>query len=225
MRTEEQKRQAREQSRRWRANPENRKRMNERERLARSTGKRKAKHVSDTKAWWAAHPDYHKQWRDANAEQQREYGRLYAREYRAKHSEQVKAYKRAWMAEHRERILAGRRANYPLIADKHLSRTKEWRKKNASRVLDCNARRRANKLKVTTEDCTSRMGLLRLLPLCQYCFTLMDGTPTIDHVVPLIRGGQHSQNNLLASCQPCNSSKGDKLPSEWSGRLLQEEAA
>lgn len=47
---------------------------------------------------------------------------------------------------------------------------------------------------------------------CAYC-----GGPggTVDHVVPLSRGGQHAEGNLVPACRPCNSSKADKLLIEW----------
>jgi 5-methylcytosine-specific restriction endonuclease McrA len=53
-------------------------------------------------------------------------------------------------------------------------------------------------------------------PDCTYCF----GCPstTADHVVPLTRGGLDVESNLVGACAPCNSSKGDRLLSEWRGR-------
>ena len=35
--------------------------------------------------------------------------------------------------------------------------------------------------------------------------------PTIDHVVPLSKGGTHSWNNVKLAHFSCNSAKGDKL--------------
>lgn len=34
---------------------------------------------------------------------------------------------------------------------------------------------------------------------------------TIDHVIPLSKGGSHTYDNVRTSCQSCNSSKGDKI--------------
>lgn len=48
---------------------------------------------------------------------------------------------------------------------------------------------------------------------CLYC-----GKPeyeSIDHFVPLSRGGLHNLENLRPSCAKCNSSKGSKLFEEW----------
>lgn len=46
---------------------------------------------------------------------------------------------------------------------------------------------------------------------CVYC-----GAPSehIDHVVPISRGGTDNYENLVASCQSCNLTKGTKLLSE-----------
>jgi 5-methylcytosine-specific restriction endonuclease McrA len=49
---------------------------------------------------------------------------------------------------------------------------------------------------------------------CAYC----GASPKVltqDRTVPVIRGGAHSIDNIVPACQPCNSSKGDKLLDEW----------
>lgn len=48
---------------------------------------------------------------------------------------------------------------------------------------------------------------------CVYCGSTED--LTCDHVVPLVRGGTNDNDNLATACRPCNSSKSDKLLSEW----------
>lgn len=47
---------------------------------------------------------------------------------------------------------------------------------------------------------------------CQYCGT-HEGL-TIDHVVPVSRGGKSVFENCVAACKGCNSKKGNKLPRE-----------
>jgi 5-methylcytosine-specific restriction endonuclease McrA len=39
---------------------------------------------------------------------------------------------------------------------------------------------------------------------------------SIDHIIPLVRGGNHSIGNLMTLCRPCNASKGKRLLVEWS---------
>lgn len=31
---------------------------------------------------------------------------------------------------------------------------------------------------------------------------------TMDHLIPMVRGGTSSKNNVVVSCKPCNSAKG-----------------
>ncbi len=57
--------------------------------------------------------------------------------------------------------------------------------------------------------------MLRDAYTCQYC----GATPgrdqlTVDHVVPRSRGGDHSWENLVTACKPCNHRKGNHLPEE-----------
>ncbi len=42
---------------------------------------------------------------------------------------------------------------------------------------------------------------------CQYCG---ERAETLDHVVPRSRGGDHSWENVVAACRPCNVRKADK---------------
>ena len=48
-------------------------------------------------------------------------------------------------------------------------------------------------------------------PHCAYCKRhLFPEQATLDHILPLTRGGNHSDDNLVLSCQPCNASKADR---------------
>ncbi len=38
---------------------------------------------------------------------------------------------------------------------------------------------------------------------------------TMDHVVPLTRGGRSTKDNLVPSCKTCNTAKKSMLPIEW----------
>lgn len=37
----------------------------------------------------------------------------------------------------------------------------------------------------------------------------------LDHVIPISRGGKHSEDNVQVLCWNCNSRKRDKLPADW----------
>lgn len=53
----------------------------------------------------------------------------------------------------------------------------------------------------------------RYLGLCAYCN--LNKATSIDHVLPISRGGNNNIENLLPACVSCNSSKGSKLLKEW----------
>lgn len=44
------------------------------------------------------------------------------------------------------------------------------------------------------------------------------GPSTVDHVIPVARGGRHAVGNLAPLCRSCNSSKGPRLWVEWIAR-------
>lgn len=48
---------------------------------------------------------------------------------------------------------------------------------------------------------------------CYYCGSVKP--LTMDHVVPVSRGGQHSIGNLLPACGPCNATKHHRTIMEW----------
>jgi hypothetical protein len=48
--------------------------------------------------------------------------------------------------------------------------------------------------------------------ICAYCQSPAD---TLDHVLPLIRGGTNYEGNLAPACRSCNSSKSSKTITEW----------
>lgn len=47
---------------------------------------------------------------------------------------------------------------------------------------------------------------------CQYCGS--NKHLTIDHVIPLSKGGQHTWNNVVTACEKCNQRKSDRTPLE-----------
>ncbi|CAM3738129.1 HNH endonuclease [Hathewaya histolytica] len=52
--------------------------------------------------------------------------------------------------------------------------------------------------------------------ICFYCKReLTDTEITVDHVVPICRGGKTEENNLVISCHSCNSKKGDMTLEEF----------
>ncbi len=55
---------------------------------------------------------------------------------------------------------------------------------------------------------------------CYYCGR---STParelTMDHIVPIARGGKSTRANVVPACKECNSNKKQLLPMEWESYL------
>lgn len=47
---------------------------------------------------------------------------------------------------------------------------------------------------------------------CLYCGTSVNrGTATLDHVIPISRGGKTNWTNIVTACGPCNTRKGNHM--------------
>ena len=52
--------------------------------------------------------------------------------------------------------------------------------------------------------------------VCHYCGrTTPARALTMDHVVPLARGGRSTKGNVVPACKDCNNRKKSLLPMEW----------
>ena len=59
--------------------------------------------------------------------------------------------------------------------------------------------------------------------LCHYCG--QDIPPkelTMDHIVPIARGGKTTKGNVVPCCKECNNQKKQLLPMEWQAYLLRQ---
>lgn len=51
---------------------------------------------------------------------------------------------------------------------------------------------------------------------CYYCSKMVIHKElTMDHLVPLARGGRSTKDNLVPCCKECNNKKKTMLPVEW----------
>jgi 5-methylcytosine-specific restriction endonuclease McrA len=55
---------------------------------------------------------------------------------------------------------------------------------------------------------------------CWWCLKKVGERYHVDHRIALARGGSNGPENLVIACHDCNRRKSDKLPHEFSGRLL-----
>ncbi|MFQ5589380.1 MAG: HNH endonuclease [Nitrospiria bacterium] len=56
--------------------------------------------------------------------------------------------------------------------------------------------------------------------LCHYCGKKFHPTElTMDHLIPLSRGGRNNKGNVVPACKACNNRKKYLLPIEWEAYL------
>ncbi len=59
--------------------------------------------------------------------------------------------------------------------------------------------------------------------ICSYCGNKVAPSEiTMDHVVPLVRGGRSVRGNVVPACRPCNSKKNGTLLMDWEGFFLKK---
>lgn len=164
---------------------------------------------------------YARQRRIENPERNREIQKSYRarniekiRTYRKSHEALNKEYynekKRNWKDRNPEKQNEYR-VRYRSNREKVSAQQAEWRKNNPEKIRAKNNNRRAQKAsaigRLTATDwdqiVASQGGR------CKYCGR--KGKLTIDHKVPLAKGGSNMPHNIQGLCVPCNSGKRDKL--------------
>lgn len=64
----------------------------------------------------------------------------------------------------------------------------------------------------------AKRRLLRASPFCYWCKNSLDSTTaTLDHMIPLAKGGTNGMDNFVLACEGCNHDRGNAMPerTEW----------
>lgn len=128
---------------------------------------------------------------------------------RSKSRERALRYK----ASHKEQVKAAEHSRYWNNRESEIARRLKHLKDNPA-LHSNNAQKRRARIANNGVFQISKRELERLYSSkCFYCQSVQN--ITIDHVVPISRGGTHSIGNLVACCKPCNSSKHARFITEW----------
>ena len=143
----------------------------------------------------------------------------YSRIRRAEKSALIASQKAAWRRANPDRVRAQKSKSHLRHAAKNVARVARWRKVNPLAHAAQTESRRARKMNApgygyTTTDLV-RQRMEMFAGRCFYCFDTAD---TMDHRIPLVRGGAHLPSNLVPACRSCNSRKHDKTQFEFIGR-------
>ena len=155
--------------------------------------------------------------------------RLRAKVYRKTNYAKVREIELRYRSNNREKDIAYRQANKTKIAAYHASRYTKHRaailKQNRayyySPVGKIGALLRWHRRRARIHSATVEIVSLEFL---RVLFRTFDGkcawcrkraATTLDHIVPLVKGGLHARHNLAPACKPCNSTKAAKSPEQW----------
>lgn len=138
-------------------------------------------------------------WREKNRTQLNEYQRDYY------HRQDVKEKVSAYHASEHGRELGRKRDA------KRADKKKAWRQNNVEscRVYSRNKHaKRKVAINATAEKITPKdwYGIVAMYQgCCYYCGTKTK--MTMEHMIPLSKGGSHSKDNIVPACMPCNRKK------------------
>jgi 5-methylcytosine-specific restriction endonuclease McrA len=145
--------------------------------------------------------------REANREYLREERRRWYRE----NKEKVREYNKSYKEENSERLVELRRLHYENNPDRYRELSRRYRQNNPEKMREIRAARRAR-----MAAAEGRFTAEEWLALCEkydnrcLCCGAQEKL-SVDHVIPLSRGGTNYIDNLQPLCSPCNSSKGTKI--------------
>jgi 5-methylcytosine-specific restriction endonuclease McrA len=97
------------------------------------------------------------------------------------------------------------------------TRNKKWQDSNPEKVTSLRTKGRIKRIDSKQKNgvySVSKKFLKNLYSSnCFYCGSLEK--IEADHVIPISRGGVHSEGNLVPACMTCNRSKSKSLLMEW----------
>ena len=144
---------------------------------------------------------YQKKWRAENPEKKR----AADQKWREANRDKAIASNKKWADNNKEEVIATRKRYAAANPDYQLL----YRRKNPDKVSNQYHRRRAQKIGNGVFTITTRFMKNLYNSPCRYCGA--NESITADHIIPIHRGGIHSEGNLQPLCGSCNSSKGAKL--------------
>lgn len=170
------------------------------------------------RAHWQANQDKAKAYNSTHREEKKAYQQAYYLAnkdklllkhlvYRIAHQEHHRAYQRAYRVAHMEQC-----QTYKATHKKETRvRTQLYRQAHPESHRSSEHRRRARKMSALCTATSEQEVAIKTAykGRCAYCGK-RPSQLTIDHVVPLAKGGTHTPENLVPACKACNSAKRDK---------------
>lgn len=170
--------------------------------------------------------EYQQNYRQENCDKLRESKRSYyqknpdrSREqhqnYYKNNLDKVREYQRNYQQENADRIREHQRNYQQENADTIREQKRNYRQTSAGKnsLIRGSQKRRALKNKCHSLSYKPEDILNLFNSECAYCSSKEN--LTLDHFIPLSKGGSNVQGNLLPACKSCNSSKNNRDAIEW----------
>jgi len=120
-----------------------------------------------------------------------------------------------WYQKNKKRILRERKVYYQKNKERLQAYGRKHAKNNPEIYLAARHRRRTAIRNNGRNDLTAEQikWLFKNFPQCFYC--KRENDLTIDHVIPISKGGQNTLSNIVPACSECNNMKRAKLEFEF----------
>jgi len=152
-------------------------------------------------------------------ERKRNYNQIHRLEIQERHSQYYQTHKNKWKLYYRfnkDKHHKSTRLYYQTHKLEAQKYQRQYRQTPAGKLIRRNAAHRRRALKKDGNITLAQWNAIKLQQKykCYWCKRrFKDSELTIDHVIPLSKGGVHDISNTVAACKPCNLSKQDKI---WS---------
>lgn len=168
----------------------------------------------------------------AHKESRKAYMRTYLKEWRKKNKDKIKHYNEKWEMNNPEvyRISCKKkqkkyRDTHPEYRARATKRMIKWAKSNPEKhkinIRNVGHRYRARKYNTTVGSIDYSRILIDSCGICGICEKYLDSSIEYDHIIPIARGGSHTQDNLQATHALCNHKKSSRLPEEFKQVVLE----
>lgn len=131
--------------------------------------------------------------------------------------DEVRAVNKRWCDANPDKVL-----NYRIKhKNTHLRATKEWKKNNPEKAREIRIAGENNR-RARVKNVGGKISAKRIRDLlieqnncCYWCLEVFVKPYEIEHIIPLSKGGDNSEENIALACKLCNAQKNNKLPEEW----------